>query len=117
MTLNSQRDRKKIIDYPPSTLKKYEVLCYSWIDNLCFTIDPKECLDNSEEYIEVAKKIFLKEGWDGDGEVELMWVPPFELERHGTDEFSLDIVVWHVKRLEDGLSWILHPKNIFSQNS
>jgi hypothetical protein len=46
-----QRDRDKITNYPPETLKTFRVMMYEWIDNLCFTIDPKECLPNAEEYM------------------------------------------------------------------
>ena len=115
--MNQQRDKKNIIKYPPETLRTFEVFGYQWIDNLCFTIDPKECLDNSDEYIKIAKELFLKEDWDGVGEVELMWIPPFILEPHGTEDFTNGITVWHVKQLEDGISWILHPKNLFAKTA
>lgn len=111
--MNSQRNKKEIINYPPSTLKTFQVLAYEWIDNLCFTIDPKECLDNAEEYIKIASDIFLDDGWDGDGQIELMWIPPFMFDGVRTNEFTSGVTVWHVKQLEDGISWILHPKNMF----
>ncbi len=85
----------------------------NYIDNLCFTIDPKDCLDNAEEYIKTAKDIFLEEGWDRDGQIELMWIPPFMFDGVRTDEFILGVIVWYVKQLEDGISWILHLKNMF----
>jgi hypothetical protein len=91
----------------------FEVLAYEWIDNLCFTIDPKECLDNPDEYIKIANKLFLEEGWDGDGAIELMWIPPFVFDGPRTSEFIVGITVWHVEQLDDGISWILHPKNMF----
>ena len=107
--MNLQRDKSKIIKYNPETLRTFEVILYEWIDNLCFTIDPKECLENSEEYICIAKELFLKAGWDGDGEIELIWIPPFMLKSSHTLESFLGIVIWHVKQLEDGISWILTP--------
>jgi hypothetical protein len=109
----TQRNKKTIINYPPSTLKTFEVLPYQWIDNLCFTIDPKDCLDNAEEYIKIVNEMLLEEGWDGDGQIELMWIPPFMFKEVDTDDFTSGVTVWHVKQLEDGFSWILHPKNIF----
>jgi len=111
--VNSQRDKRKIITYGPEALRDYDLFAYEWIDNLCFTIDPGECLDNSEEYIAIAKERFLEDGWDGDGAVELMWIPPFMFDGVKTDEFTVGVAVWHVKQLEDGISWILHPKNMF----
>ncbi len=115
MAINQQRDKKRIIKYPPDTLRTYGVMCYEWIDNLCFTIDPFECLDNAEEYIKIAKEHFLAAGWDGDGQVELMWIPPFMFDGIRTDEFTTGVTVWHVKQLEDGISWVLHPRNIFDK--
>lgn len=113
--MNNQRDKSKIINYLPEELRNYEVLCYEWIDNLCFTIDPIDCLNNSEEYIKIAKEIFLEAGWHGDGKVELMWIPPFMFNGIRTADSNLGVIVWHVKQNEDGISWILHPKNIFGQ--
>jgi len=113
LILNNQRNKKAIINYPPSTLKTFEVFSYEWIDNLCFAIDPKECLENADEYIKIANDIFLEDGWDGDGRIELMWIPPFMFEGIRSEDFTVGVVVWHVKQLEDGISWILHPKNIF----
>lgn len=39
----SERDKKKIIDYPAERLT-FNVTSYEWIDNLCFTISPEECM-------------------------------------------------------------------------
>lgn len=110
-----QRDKKKIIDHPPGTLKTFDVFGFEWIDNLCFTINPRECLDNAVEYIKIAKRRFLKAGWDGDGEVELMWIPPFMLGEQRAAAYTEGITVWHVKQLVDGISWILHPKYLFEE--
>lgn len=61
--MNLQRDKKNIIKYPSQMLKSFEVTVYEWIDNLNFTINPKECLDNFDEYIKIAKERFLEAGW------------------------------------------------------
>ncbi|MGB4774257.1 MAG: hypothetical protein WBP45_03725, partial [Daejeonella sp.] len=95
---------------------------YEWIDNLNFTLKPEECLNNPEEYIRIAKELFLNEGWAGDGEIELMWVPPFMFQKTQTEDFTQGFVVWHVKQEEDGISWILTPVKLpcesdFSVNS
>jgi hypothetical protein len=113
--MNQQRNKKVIIKYLPDTLLTYDVMCYEWIDNLCFTLNPIDCLDNSDEYIKIVKDQFLEAGWDGDGDIELMWIPPFMFDGNRTNEFTAGITVWHVKQLEDGISWILHPKNIFNK--
>ena len=110
---NTQRDPTKLIDYKSSYLKEFTVMAYEWIDNLCFTLDPFVCIDNANEYIEIAKKIFLDAGWHGDGEIELIWVPPFMFDGKKTDNFTKGKIVWHVKQKEDGISWILYENNFF----
>lgn len=107
--MSTQRDKKKIINYPPETLRSFKVIMYEWIDNLNFTIPPEECLINADDYINIAKEMFLEAGWDGDGEIELMWIPPFMFSGDRTAEFTVGVTIWHVKQLEDGLSWLLTP--------
>lgn len=107
--MNSQRDKSKIITYPPEALRTFSVAAYEWIDNLNFTISPQECLKNAEEYINIAKELFLDAGWDGDGKIELMWIPPFMLRDMLTEELTVGVTIWHVKQEEDGISWLLSP--------
>lgn len=112
--MSPDRNKKSIINYPPETLKSFRVLIYSWIDNLNFTLNPADCLENYEKYIVVAKEIFLAHDWDGDGEIELMWIPPFMFDPATQDSPTQGVVVWHVKQLENGLSFILHPAGILN---
>jgi hypothetical protein len=99
-----------IIDYPPEALTTFHLESYEWIDNLNFTLNPKDCLSNANAYIKVAKEMFLnKGGWDGDGEIALMWIPPFMIPYDSTKKFFNGVVIWHVKQKEDGISWILTP--------
>jgi hypothetical protein len=87
------RSIKEIIHYPPSKLNSFEVIMYEWIDNLNFTLKPKDYLDHANKYVSVAKTRFLEAGWYGDGDIELMWIPPFMLEGPRIDEFSNGIIV------------------------
>ena len=113
--LNKQRDKHNIIDYKSSILKEYEVMSYEWIDNLCFTIDPHDCLDDADDYLEIVKNKFLDAGWYGDGKIELMWIPPFMFNFKSDGNFTKGKVIWHVKQKEDGISWILHEKGFFNE--
>ena len=103
------RPTNQIINYPPSKLNSFELRTYEWIDNLDFTLDPRDYLENGNEYIEVARQLFLGIGWDGDGRIELMWIPPFMFEGVRTEEFTTGVIIWHVKQTEDGISFILSP--------
>ena len=68
--------------------------------------------------VAAVKQRFLQEGWEGDGEIGLIWIPPFVdiglEDTHGT-------YVWHVKQQNNGISWLLSPvklgfKRIEKQN-
>ncbi|HNL37564.1 MAG: hypothetical protein U0U46_07820 [Saprospiraceae bacterium] len=102
-------DKKRTIGYPPESLLTFFRHSFEWIDNLNFALSPSDCLDHAEEYIAVAKKIFLEMGWHGDGEIQLIWIPPFMFDGLRTARFTEGIVVWHVKQQEDGISWLLSP--------
>ncbi|WP_282628391.1 hypothetical protein [Empedobacter sedimenti] len=106
-------NKQEIIDYPPEKLKDFEVTSYEWIDNLNFTLNPADCLDHPDEYISIVKQRFLDDNWDGDGDIELMWIPPFMLREDVQWDFTKGITIWHVKQSEDGTSWLLYPKELF----
>jgi hypothetical protein len=100
----------------PKDIKKYHVYRYHHIDNGKF-LDIKELIEEIEEepldqtfnidkLTAEMKELFLKAGWEGDGKIELIWVPPFLGGGFGgTSGFYL----WHVKQLSNGTSWIASP--------
>jgi hypothetical protein len=103
--------KNQIINYQPEKLNSFHVYMYEWIDNVHFTLDPAECLSEPTKYLDIVQKMFLKgeDGWNGDGEIKLMWIPPFVLSGQQDEENTKGIVLWHVKQLENGISWILSP--------
>ncbi|GAB5523139.1 MAG: hypothetical protein Roseis2KO_10110 [Roseivirga sp.] len=105
-------DKSEIIDYTPEHLRTLHLYMYEWIDNLHFTIKSAEVLEKPHEYIQVVREIFLEAGWYGDGDIELMWIPPFMLGGKTTTDSTKGVTIWHVKQKEDGLSWILSPIEI-----
>jgi hypothetical protein len=104
-------DKKDIIDYSPEQLKSFHVYVYEWIDNLNFTLDPADCLPEPKKYTDIVREMLQEngEGWDGDGEIKLMWIPPFVFSGNLSANFTKGVVIWHVKQVEDGISWILSP--------
>ena len=115
--------KQEIIDYPAEKLKEFGIMSYECIDNLHFTLNPKECVENADEYISIAKQRFLEERWEGDGDIELMWLPPFILMwmppsmlKQQKQWSTKGIIVWHVKQIEDGISWLLYPKGLFEND-
>lgn len=105
--------RDEIIDYPCDELYEFEIMAYEWIDNLNFTLRPEDCIKNADKYISIARTRFLESGWNGEGNIELMWIPPFMLKQDMQFSNTKGVVVWHVKQEEDGISWLLYPVDIF----
>jgi len=100
------------LKYPAEELRHFHVYGFEWIDNLHF-IQPVEAFlansrDAAEGYLRIARDCFLTAGWKGDGEIGLLWLPPFA--------FPLElgippegIILWHVKQEDDGVSFLLSP--------
>ena len=98
-----------IIAYEPEAMRAFFVYGFEWIDNLHFLQSPEKFVGaRADAYVSVAKERFIEFGWAGDGEVDLLWLPPFvfPLQLHIPSE---GIAVWHVKQEEDGVSYLLSP--------
>lgn len=104
--------REEVIKYRAEELKNFKLYIYEWIDNLNFTFDPHLFLEDAEEYIKVASELFREKGWHGDGDIELIWIPPFMVSEYGYNERAFGFVVWHVKQQSDGISWLLSPEKL-----
>jgi len=104
--------KNEVIDYPACALREFRVYCYEWIDDLHFIRPPEEFLPMPEEqlepYLKIVRERFNEAGWHGDGDIGLLWLPPFVF------PLSLKInppgvLLWHVKQEENGVSWLLSP--------
>ena len=114
--------------YQPEEIMNFYSYSYEWIDDLNFfhVINKNEYKD----YIEYASIKFREKGWEGDGEINLIWIPPFSvgaiisggvdmyLKKYcGPNEFgninvtcwTKGLIFWHVKQKSDGISFILSP--------
>jgi hypothetical protein len=99
----------KVIAYEPEAMKAFYVYGFEWIDNLHFLQSPEKFVDDfAHKYVSIAKERFIEVGWAGDGEINLIWLPPFvfPLELEIPPE---GIVIWHVKQEKDGVSYLLSP--------
>jgi len=56
----------------------------------------------SKEDIEKIKESFKKDGWEGDGKINMIWIPPFLYKHHDTYGFY----IYHVKQLNNGISFL-----------
>lgn len=85
---------------------KYIVLKYEHIDYYNYIPDPKMFFSSDEEYEEElinVKSYFVESGWEGDGEIGLIWLPPFLDE---AKDSALGDLVWHVKQDNNGTSFL-----------
>ena len=83
----------------------YHIYSYEWIDRLSCLQDAEEELKDwplRETFLAYFKKRFSKEGWAGDGKMQVLWLPPFTGHKAPTTGFY----ILHVKQSEDGISWI-----------
>ncbi len=90
----------------------YYVYSYEHVDDLSFIRSPKEYAagiileEISEDDVNKAESLvkakLIESGWEGDGDIGIIWLPPFVL--NNPDTFGL--YVWHVKQNNNGTSWI-----------
>lgn len=86
-------------------IKNMFVYEYTFLDDLSFikTIEEYFNSDNVEEYKDELKQLFSGHGWEGDGDIGVIWFPPF-IGVGG--ENTLGHYVFHVKQLNNGISFL-----------
>ncbi|TCM61163.1 hypothetical protein EC844_12916 [Acinetobacter calcoaceticus] len=102
----------------------FHVYIYEWIDNYEFL---KKCVneDYGDNYNLILER-FKKSGWNGDGILTEIWLPPFvigyilkEPIDYGfnlSETWTKGFIVWHIKQKEDGLSFIGSIKELDFEN-
>lgn len=94
---------------PEKTLiKGYHVYQYTFLDDLSFIKKPSEVFhdssrENLNSILHKVKEVFLSAGWEGDGTIGLIWLPPFVDTGY---EDTWGNYIWHVKQRNDGISFI-----------
>jgi hypothetical protein len=100
-------------------IKDMFVYEYTFLDDLSFILSPEEfartrvfpriATDELNDLVEAVKSKFLSAGWEGDGDLGIIWMPPFvdfgEENIHGN-------YIWHVKQSNNGISFILSEREI-----
>jgi len=93
----------------PRIVQNYSVYCYEHLDSNFFMRRAANLLAsvfNRDEILREVQKRLLQAGWEGDGEVELIWLPPFV--GAGLED-TYGVCLWHVKQGNNGTSWIASP--------
>ncbi len=89
-------------------IESYYVYVYTFLDDLSFVRNPFEHFQYEDEYrikdaIHLVSKKFKEHGWEGDGEIGIIWLPPFvDLGVHDT----YGTYIWHVKQRNNGISFL-----------
>ena len=86
----------------------YHIYTYTFLDDLSFIKDPYDYFQYEDEYkvdeaIHLIGERFKKYGWEGDGSIGFIWVPPF------VDDGILNTLgtyIWHVKQNNNGISFL-----------
>lgn len=93
----------------PEQIADYKIYRYHFFDDLRGMHDPTSLFENPDDakpYVEAARQAFLGAGWEGDGHIGVMWLPPFLDECVGD---CWGFYVWHVKQSNNGTSWLASP--------
>lgn len=97
---------ERAFTFAPSNVSNLFVYSFEHIDIRSFERHPAEVLDLSREQLEAVTSavaaLFEEHGWEGDGDIRLLWLPPFVLPTPDT----WGIAVWHVKQSNNGISWL-----------
>ena len=94
--------------YRPEEIPRLYVYCYHHLDDLSFVRKPSEVFpelrpNGLKRLVDSVKSRFLSAGWEGDGNVGLIWLPPFA--DTGIED-TWGTYLWHVKQENNGTSWV-----------
>jgi len=91
-----------------SLIQGYYVYEYTFLDDLQFIKPPEEVFAYEDPIrrnvvIDTVKKRFLDAGWEGDGDIGILWLPPFV---DAGVEDTWGTYIWHVKQSNNGISFL-----------
>lgn len=90
------------------SISQYFVYEYPHLDDLRYMANAALLLEPGqpqEEVIDTIGELFLQRGWDGEGLIQAMWLPPFVCPE-GNDE---GVLIYHVQQSPDGPSLLASP--------
>ncbi|MHB0938145.1 MAG: hypothetical protein ACYC6A_17280 [Armatimonadota bacterium] len=93
----------------PEGVEHWHFYAYEYLDDLAFMPSARETFgdwEDGERIIALVEEKFRQLRWDGDGEMQILWLPPFT--GAGPHDFY-GCYALHVKQNEDGISWIASP--------
>jgi hypothetical protein len=98
----------------PEIVKAMYVYEYTFLDDLSFIKTPEDYAEliffasyskeQIQDVVDAVKEKILSSGWEGDGEIGVIWIPPFV---DTGFEDTAGNYFWHVKQSNNGISYIL----------
>lgn len=96
----------------PDGVIHWHFYAYEYLDDLAFMPLAREAFSNwpsGEAIIARVEEKFRSLGWEGDGEMQILWLPPFA---GAGPHDTLGCYVLHVKQENDGISWLASPHGL-----
>jgi hypothetical protein len=97
----------------PDTVRRYHVYSYEHLDDLSFMRSPEHVFADDASgslatFMAAVDARLREAGWEGDGRLEVFWLPPFA--DVGVED-TWGTYVWCVKQSNNGTSWMAssHP--------
>ena len=90
------------------SIKSYHIYTYTFLDNLSCIKNPYDYFEYDEKYkiddaIRLIGERFKEYGWEGDGSIGIIWLPPFV--DVGIED-TWGPYIWHVKQSNNGISFL-----------
>ena len=93
----------------PAVFSEYHVYTYEHIDVLEYMPSAEAVLQgtpNADNILTAARQKLKDAGWEGDGELKILWIPPFV---GAGMEDTWGVATWFVKQSNNGTSFIMSP--------
>ena len=92
----------------PTLVQSYYIYEYTFLDDLQFIRRPKDVFEYEDEddvdaMVDAISARFIESGWEGDGAIGILWLPPFA--DVGIED-TWGTYVWHVKQSNNGISFL-----------
>ena len=89
-------------------VSKLIVYQYEHLDDLSFTRSPEQVWTDSSpdeiaDYVNAVSEMLRIAGWEGDGYLSILWIPPFV--DNGIED-TWGTYVWAVKQSNNGTTWL-----------
>jgi len=91
---------------------------YTFIDDIEYFRKPEDLFTLNAENVAELERVraaFKKHGWEGDGDIGVIWIPPFFYNASNNEDPGqvFGELFWHVKQYNNGISFIaFYPEGL-----